>query len=241
MPPYVTTFNPGFDPALPLYRPLAMSHAHKAAMDPRGPQPCAWDHYPEKPVRPAPPKDVKPGANRLVFVSDELELAEANRLVGGRLALTGRTATQLVRVSESDQAVASFTVDELYFAEAGDGDGQRLIARHGFGGTEGGEVLLAASNTDWSLFNRRPENAKVPAVVCYEQLQKPSGAVLVAYPSGEGRVFVTTVERNPKTVRGRHFLRRLCANIGVQVPFEETGALCAGEHEHDLLLDGPRD
>lgn len=241
MPPYVTTFNPGFDPALPLYRPLAMFHAHKAAMDPRGPQPCAWDHYPEKPVRPAPPKDVKPGANRLVFVSDELELAEANRLVGGRLALTGRTATQLVRVSESDQAVASFTVDELYFAEAGDGDGQRLIARHGFGGTEGGEVLLAASNTDWSLFNRRPENAKVPAVVCYEQLQKPSGAVLVAYPSGEGRVFVTTVERNPKTVRGRHFLRRLCANIGVRVPFEETGALCAGEHEHDLLLDGPRD
>lgn len=32
--------------------------AHKAAMDPRGPQPCEWDHYPAKPVRPAPPNDV---------------------------------------------------------------------------------------------------------------------------------------------------------------------------------------
>ena len=241
MPPYVTTFNPGFDPALPLYRPLAMFLAHKAAMDPRGPQPCAWDRYPAKPVRPAPPKDVKPGVNRLVFVSNADELAEANRLTGGKLSLTDRTATQLVRASETDPAVASFTVDELYFAEAGETDELRRISRHGFDGTTGGEVLLTASNTDWSLFNRRAENAKVAAITCYEQLRKPAGAVLVAYPAGEGRIFVTTVERNPQTVRGRHFLRRLCANIGVPAPFDETGVLGAGEHEHDLLLDGPKD
>lgn len=32
IPPYVTTFNPGLDPALPLYKPLAMFRAYKAAL-----------------------------------------------------------------------------------------------------------------------------------------------------------------------------------------------------------------
>ena len=153
---------------------------------------------------------------------------------------TDRTATQLVRASETDPAVASFTVDELYFAEAGESDELRRISRHGFDGTAGGEVLLTASNTDWSLFNRRAENAKGAAITCYEQLRKPAGAVLVAYPAGEGRIFVTTVERNPQTIRGRHFLRRLCANIGVPVPFVETAGQDGSAHEHDLLLDGPK-
>ena len=157
------------------------------------------------------------------------------------MSLTDRTATQLVRGSETDPAVASFTVDELYFAEAGEKNEQRQVARHGFDHTDGGEVLLTAANTDWSLFNRRPENAKVAAITCYEQLKKPAGAVLVAYPAGKGRVFVTTVERNPQTVRGRHFLRRLCANIGVPVPFDEAAGEQGKSHEHDLLLDGPKD
>ena len=33
IPPYVTTFNPGLDPSLPLYRPLAMFNALKAALN----------------------------------------------------------------------------------------------------------------------------------------------------------------------------------------------------------------
>jgi len=43
IPPYVCTFNPGWDPSLPLYKPLAMFEAQKAAQDPAGPQPCKWD------------------------------------------------------------------------------------------------------------------------------------------------------------------------------------------------------
>jgi beta-galactosidase len=46
-PPYVTTLNPGFDPDLPLYKPLAMFDAMKAALAAGGPQPCRWDHVPE--------------------------------------------------------------------------------------------------------------------------------------------------------------------------------------------------
>ncbi len=40
LPPYVCTFNPGWDKTLPLYKPLPLFEAQKAAQDPRGPQPC---------------------------------------------------------------------------------------------------------------------------------------------------------------------------------------------------------
>jgi beta-galactosidase len=46
IPPYCATLNPGLDPTLPLYRPLAMFAAVKAALAKDGPQPCPWDHRP---------------------------------------------------------------------------------------------------------------------------------------------------------------------------------------------------
>lgn len=263
IPPYVTTFNPGFDKTLPLYRPLAMFTAQKAAQDPRGAQACAWDRYPNKPVRPAPPKvEVRgavadaadltdetcarlekvaaEGGNVLVFVEDAEGLAQANALAGSQMTLTARTATQFVRASETDPAVASFTVDELYFAEAGDDKKLQRMAVQGLGATGRGTVLLTASNTDWTLFNRRGENEKVPAIVCYEQLVKPAGAVLVAFDHGKGRVLVTTASRTNTTVRGRHFLKRLYENLGIP---EKVGteATSAEKKEFDLLLDGPKD
>jgi len=54
IPPYVTTFNPGLDPELPLYKPLPMFEALKAAFTQPQPQPCNWDTYKEI-IPPAPP------------------------------------------------------------------------------------------------------------------------------------------------------------------------------------------
>ena len=39
LPPYVCTFNPGWDKALPLFKPLPMFEAQKSALDPSGPKP----------------------------------------------------------------------------------------------------------------------------------------------------------------------------------------------------------
>ena len=47
IPPYVTTFNPGLDPTLPLYKPLPMFEALKAALSSDEPLPCKWDAYDE--------------------------------------------------------------------------------------------------------------------------------------------------------------------------------------------------
>ncbi|MDB5110226.1 MAG: beta-galactosidase, partial [Mucilaginibacter sp.] len=45
IPPYVTTFNPGLDSSLPVYKPLPMFEAMKAALAKGGPLPSPWDHY----------------------------------------------------------------------------------------------------------------------------------------------------------------------------------------------------
>jgi beta-galactosidase len=45
IPPYVTTFNPGLDPQLPLYKPLPLFEALKAALSKNKPAHSKWDHY----------------------------------------------------------------------------------------------------------------------------------------------------------------------------------------------------
>ena len=42
--PYCSTFNPGYDPRLPLYRPWPLFEAVQAANAPGSPVPSAWDH-----------------------------------------------------------------------------------------------------------------------------------------------------------------------------------------------------
>ena len=44
LPPYVCTLNPGWDSTLPLYKPLAMFDAEKAALAAGAPAKCRWDH-----------------------------------------------------------------------------------------------------------------------------------------------------------------------------------------------------
>ncbi len=68
LPPYVATLNPGWDPALPVYVPLAMFDAEKAALAKGGPQPCAWDHRPQR-AAPAPAAPV-PAVEHVLFFGD---------------------------------------------------------------------------------------------------------------------------------------------------------------------------
>ena len=60
IPPYVTTFNPGLDPKLPLYKPLPMFEAMKAALAQPQPKASAWDSYKEivPPTLPAFPEAI---------------------------------------------------------------------------------------------------------------------------------------------------------------------------------------
>ncbi|MDQ2687094.1 MAG: hypothetical protein M3Y28_04430, partial [Armatimonadota bacterium] len=67
IPPYVTTLNPGWDPSLPLYKPLGMFQAEQAALRRPQPAPSPWDNLQKSPPRPAPPT---PTQNIVAFAGD---------------------------------------------------------------------------------------------------------------------------------------------------------------------------
>ncbi|MDR2682492.1 MAG: glycoside hydrolase family 2 [Dysgonamonadaceae bacterium] len=66
---YCSTFNPGYDPALPLYRPWAMFDAIKAANAGSRPAWSKWADVPEQPVTPAPVQPAKTYSS-ILFIGD---------------------------------------------------------------------------------------------------------------------------------------------------------------------------
>lgn len=98
IPPYVTTLNPGWDTSLPLYRPLAMFEAEKAALA-NPPAACAWDHRTTTPS----PRAHPPAA----------AIAEV-RLIGDPHSQTARRLAELgVTLSANPSALAVVDADSL--------------------------------------------------------------------------------------------------------------------------------
>ena len=241
LPPYVATVNPGWDPSLPLYRPLGMFEAERAATAGRA---CRWDHPTESPRTAAP----APTVDRVAFAGDRdgplgrrlldwgvpvvdgpapLTIVDGDRpvpatgvvlvVVGDHppagVTLTDRPATSLT-ADAGDAWSRPFTAAQLYFAEQAGGD--RFILRHGLAGpaVDGGRVLLRAADVDWSLFNDVPEVAKCGAAVLYEQMRKPPGAALVRV---DDRVALCSIDARVATPAADAMWRQLLANLGVKL------------------------
>lgn len=81
LPPYVCTLNPGWDMALPLYKPLPMFQAAKAALAQPQPRPLPWSRFPGKAI--STPLPV------LVPVEQVTLLGEARDELGRRLSALG--------------------------------------------------------------------------------------------------------------------------------------------------------
>ncbi|MDB5117232.1 MAG: beta-galactosidase [Mucilaginibacter sp.] len=101
IPPYVTTFNPGLDPSLPLYKPLPMFEALKAAM---AGQPSKWDHHLDtawqKPVYP------EPKYSKAIFIGQtDGALAKFFNELG--LNLTGNKETASLIIIDGDNVTAN--------------------------------------------------------------------------------------------------------------------------------------
>ncbi|MDO5446876.1 MAG: glycoside hydrolase family 2 TIM barrel-domain containing protein [Prevotellaceae bacterium] len=94
IPPYVTTFNPGLDPSLPLYKPLPLFYAYKAALKGEPWQPFLDLKHPEKPALP------QPTATHAVIINHD-----------GAPQLSKMLANCGVRIDNTDNNNAIFIVD----------------------------------------------------------------------------------------------------------------------------------
>jgi beta-galactosidase len=71
LPPMVATLNPGFDPGLPLYRPMAMFMAQQAALVKDGPKPWSTAGTPRKsPPASADAQPAAPTIQQAVLIGD---------------------------------------------------------------------------------------------------------------------------------------------------------------------------
>ncbi len=292
LPPYVTTLNPGWDPALPLYKPLAMFDAQKAALA-DNPQPGLWsrraENKPPVPTTAAPTLEqvgflgnhnsalfrrlealgvpftntaAAPGL--LLVAGDGLETATletakvsvnawldrggvvllmlgqestntefVNHLLPAPVQLTTRRATALERAREHPW-MAGLNLPDLYFAEE---SADRHILKHGLAGplVEQSQVLLQASDTDWSLFNHRPETVKCAAVVLYEQLVKPGGAALIVHPQGPGKLALCSLDWRISSRATDALWRKLFANLSVKLRLPRSVGLAAFDEKGTLI------
>ena len=155
-------------------------------------------------------------------------LPQLQMLLGDNVMLTNRRASSLLRGANA-AAINGFSLGDLYFAdEAGD----VYLQKHGLGGplVEKSRVLLQASNTDWTLANRRGESEK-SAIMIYEQLQKPSGAALLDIPRATGKLWLSSLDYALKTSRTRDLWRQLFQNLGVQLVAPPITALVPSARE----------
>ncbi|MGI8969522.1 MAG: hypothetical protein ACR2HB_02235, partial [Dehalococcoidia bacterium] len=266
----------GWDPALPLYKPLPLFQAARAALAQPQPRPIPWTHPAPSGTRPpAPP----PSIARAAFIGDaQGELGRRLTALGvplhaGLLTATGGfSIVDADALTEADSApaktalerlrdhggvmlwmlgagkarpetldtllpapvrltqhpataftpnpnhpwVRALTAADLYFAEDG---ANRFLQRYGLAGklVDQGQVVLRASETDWSLFNNAPERVKCGAVVLYEQLAKPSGAALVEIPYGKGKIVLCTLDYRVRSRAADALWRKLLTNMGLKL------------------------
>lgn len=292
LPPFVSTLNPGWDPALPLYKPLAMFEAMKAALASGEPAPFSGRIRPqERPKVPAPAMS----AVRLVGAEDgalgrflkkhRLPLADAaaaevviidahtgletqglDEIIASTLAgdgtvlimlsnpqvdlnalvrilpkpvtLTDRHTSSFVH-GANDGLTAPFSLRELFFVET---ERHAPVMRCGLEGpfVKDSKVLLEACNIDWSLFNA-PENRKCGALTLYEKLQKPSGAALVEWTEGQGRILLCSIGTAGDSRRIDAFWSKFfaCLKIDTSGTLRPVNADESPVRLHDLLRDGP--
>jgi beta-galactosidase len=97
IPPYVSTFNPGLDPELPLYKPLPMFEALQAALAKDIPQPCKWDTYCGPVADPKKPDFQKPVFPDAFFAGDTRSMLRRQLVRSGiKITFDDKTAKLVI-------------------------------------------------------------------------------------------------------------------------------------------------
>jgi Glycosyl hydrolases family 2, TIM barrel domain/Glycosyl hydrolases family 2/Glycosyl hydrolases family 2, sugar binding domain len=170
------------------------------------------------------------GKTVMVWGVDATNLAQLNDLLPAPLVLTDRKSASFVPDS-SDPITSDLKLSQLYFCESS----PPLVINQGLGGplVEKSLVLLRDSNTDWMKWDHGAWYATTNLVFRSEQESKPSGAVLIEFKSGPGRLLVCNLPAesplNGVKTLDRHLLERigipLPPLIDVGQPFLPTGEL----------------
>lgn len=139
-------------------------------------------------------------------------LAQLNALLPASLEITDRKSSSLL-LGNPDPITAGLKPSAMYFSELS----PALILNGGLGGplADKSIVLLKACDTDWLLWNGKPEYAKIGMIVRSENEAKSSGAALIELKQGNGRLFVCNLPADSDLPKAQALARTLLANLGI--------------------------
>jgi len=157
-------------------------------------------------------------------------LDSLNQLLPERLEITPRKSSSLVPDAKS-RLTAGLRLQDLYFSESS----PPMILDGGLGGPllEHSTILLEASNTEWTKWNKEAEYAKTAMIVRSELERKPSGAALVSIPRGRGELFICNLPVWSQIYKAQLMTRHILSGLGIHLnsqvdvgePFLKTGEM----------------
>ncbi|TRX60169.1 glycoside hydrolase family 2 [Fulvivirga sp. M361] len=177
------------------------------------------------------------GGKVLVWNVTPQSIEKLNHILPYPLKLTDRKATSFI-VKTDDTMLGMLNNKDFYFTEWI----QKPVMKYGLSGemVEKGNVLLEACNTDWSTWNSRPEYLKTAAVYRSELESKTDGAAMIRINSGNGQIYLSTLDLLALKGEGEELQKTLLKNLGISlrnVPVRNQQALSAeAELERALVL-----
>jgi beta-galactosidase len=162
------------------------------------------------------------GGTVLVWGVSNTGTATLNKLLPSTIEVTERKSSSLLPVS-ANSITNGMGAADMYFSELNPAD----IVSNGLDGelVKQGKILLIANNTDWQKWNKQAEYAKTAMVVRSELEAKPSGAAMIVYEKGAGKLVVTTLPAIPKLLKGIRLVRQLLGNAGVALAEGTEGSV----------------
>ncbi|MFC0513035.1 glycoside hydrolase family 2 TIM barrel-domain containing protein [Mucilaginibacter angelicae] len=162
------------------------------------------------------------GGTVLVWGVNKAGTEALNKLLPAAIELTDRKSSSLLPAA-ADALTAGIGAADLYFSELNPAD----VISNGLDGelVKQSKILLTANNTDWQKWNKQPEYAKTAMVLRSELEARPSGAAMIVYERGAGKLIVTTLPAAPKLIKGMRLVRKLLGNAGVALTEGTNGGV----------------
>ncbi|MFP5078946.1 glycoside hydrolase family 2 protein [Pedobacter sp. JCM 36344] len=144
IPPYVTTFNPGLDPKLPLYKPLPMFNAMKDALANDQSKPSKWDHNQD--TTSALPKLPQPLYKEVYLIGDPAgNVARLLDSIGIKYSTKKKSPFTIIDASTVSRSTKEKNIGEMISSED-DKKTTWIIARDSIGLSNASSILSLGIN-----------------------------------------------------------------------------------------------
>jgi len=155
---------------------------------------------------------LKDGGKVFVFGIQPESLSSLNEYLPEPLELTSRPAYSFITKSQDD-VTSTLGNPDFYFAEIS----KQPIMSYGLSGpfTDNSKILLKACNTDWKMWNNRPEYLKTGAVIRSERESKAAGNTLVVQESGNTKIYVLSLDPEILFKTNPVIVSKMFKNLGV--------------------------